>query len=130
MIFRLLLYVMQGVSFIGNVLLFLCSDGCSVQSVLLFQPLLIFTMAFFAVEKLNHGGIKAACKDFDGFIRVAGFVRLLLFVQMVSSENQSSISCPRLRFRCGTFMVRSCLGARIFSKKLRTSSGARWSASR
>ena len=47
-----------------------------------------------------------------------------------SSENQSSISCPRLRFRCCTFMVRSCLGARIFSRKPRTSSGARWRASR
>ena len=97
---------------------------------LLFQPFLIFTLAFLTVEKLNHGGIKATRKCLDCFIRVAGFVRLLLFVQMVSSENQSSISCPRLRFFCGTFMVRSCLRARIFSRKLRTSSGARWSASR
>lgn len=37
MIFRLLLYVMQGVSFIGNVLLFLCCDGCDVQSFLFFS---------------------------------------------------------------------------------------------
>ena len=65
---------MQGVPFSGSVLLFLCCDGCGVQSLLLFQPFLIFTLAFLAVEKLNHGGIKATCKGLDCFIRVAGFV--------------------------------------------------------
>ncbi len=65
---------MQGVPFTGSVLLFLGCDGCSVQSLLLFQPLLIFTLAFLAVEKINHGGIKATRKGLDCFIRVAGFV--------------------------------------------------------
>ena len=65
---------MQGVPFSGSVLLFLCCDGGGVQSFLLFQPLFIFTPAFLTVEKLNHGGIKATCKGFDCFIRVAGFV--------------------------------------------------------
>ena len=81
---------MQGVSFIGNVLLFLCCDGCDVQSFLFFQPLLIFTLAFLAVEKLNHRGIKAACKGFNCFIRVAGLIRLFIFIQRRSSESVTS----------------------------------------
>ena len=69
--------------FTGSVLLFLCGNRQGLQSFLLFQPFLIFTLAFLTVEKLNHGGIKATRKGLDCFIRVAGFVRLLLFVQMV-----------------------------------------------
>ena len=65
---------MQGVPFTGSVLLFLGCDGCSVQSLLLFQPLLIFTLAFLAVEKINHGGIETTRQRLDCFIRVAGFV--------------------------------------------------------
>ena len=57
-----------------SVLLFLCCDGCGVQSLLLFQPLLIFTLAFFAVEKLHHRGIETTCQRPDCFIRVTGFV--------------------------------------------------------